>query len=299
MVTAPNYKNLLDNLFDGLYYVDSDRVITYWNQAAERITGYSEQEVIGKPCSANILRHIDSRGNELCVSGCPLHKTILDGKMRESSLFLHHKKGHRVPVHIRIVPIRDAEGEIIGGVEVFSDNTNTLDMLHQLEEMRQENIVDPMLKIGNRRYGKIIFERGLYELKTFGVSFCMVMLDIDGFKQINDRHGHIVGDQVLEMVIRSMESTLRGQDSIIRWGGDEFLLVLPNAVAEGLGELLNRIRIFVERSFLEIGGTTISVTLSLGATLAAVDDTLDSIVDRADKLMYESKNSGGNCYTIG
>ncbi len=125
------------------------------------------------------------------------------------------------------------------------------------------------------------------------------MLDVDDFKKANDRYGHLVGDQVLEMITRSLESTLRSLDAIIRWGGDEFVLLLSNTGEEGLEEILDRIRIFVEQSFLEVNGEKISVTTSLGATLAEVGDSMESLVDRADKLMYKSKKAGGNRFTIG
>lgn len=299
MESALNHKILLDNLFDGVYYVDRNRVITYWNKGAERITGYSAEEVIGKPCAANILRHIDSSGNELCVSGCPLHQTLQDGELRDSSLFLHHKNGHRLPVQIKIAPIRDEAGEIVGSVEVFSDNTKHMNILQQLEDVSQENIIDPGLGIGNRRYGEMICETRLYELKAFQTPFCFIMLDVDDFKKANDHYGHMVGDQVLQMVIRSLESTLRTMDAIIRWGGDEFILILSAIEADELNEVLNRIRLFVEKSFIEIDGDLISVTTSLGATLARADDNMNSLIERADKLMYQSKKAGGNRFTIG
>ncbi|MDD2542618.1 MAG: PAS domain-containing protein, partial [Desulfuromonadaceae bacterium] len=94
------YKELLDSLADGVYFVDRDRRITYWNKTAERLSGFSAQEVIGTDCAENILRHIDELGNELCLKGCPLTATLEDGKMRDADMFMHHKYGHRVPVAI-------------------------------------------------------------------------------------------------------------------------------------------------------------------------------------------------------
>jgi len=299
MVFEINHELLLDNLFDGVYYVDRNRVITYWNKAAERLTGFSAEEVVGKSCAANILRHIDSSGNELCIEGCPLHETLQDGESREQYLFLHHKAGHRLPVKIRVAPIRDEEGEIVGCVEVFSDNSDQLDILQQLEDLSQESVLDPGLKIGNRRYGEKICKTRLYELQTFQTPFCLIMLDIDDFKKANDRYGHLVGDQTLEMVARSLESTLRISDTVIRWGGDEFILLLSAVRADELDEILNRIRVIVDKSFIEVDGEMISVTISLGATFAKADDSVESLVERADRLMYQSKNAGGNRYTIG
>ena len=299
MTTNTTYLEILENLFDGVYYVDNKRKITFWNTAAERITGFKKNEVLGKACADNILRHIDAAGCEMCVDGCPLHETLQDGKTREASLFLHHKLGHRVPVHIRIAPIKDEAGEVIGGVEVFSDNSKVLEVLQQLEEVKKENFIDPLLKIGNRRYANMIFETRLYELKAFDVSFSVILIDLDNFKQINDRFGHNTGDQVLQMIARSIQNISRGLDSIARWGGDEIVLFLPNVTHQGLEDIAERIRIFVERSFMMIEEEKISVTASLGATFAKPEDTLERIIERADKLMYVSKNKGGNRFTIG
>ncbi|MBI5483241.1 MAG: PAS domain-containing protein, partial [Deltaproteobacteria bacterium] len=166
---------LLDSLFDGVYFVDLDRRITFWNSSAERISGYSKQEVTGSCCADNLLRHIDATGRELCLNGCPLAASILDGKTRESSVFLHHKLGHRVPVSVRTSPVRDDQGAIIGAVEIFSDNSNSLQILQEYEKLKQEAYLDVLTGIGNRRYGEMTLSTRIYDLQShklpFGVLF--------------------------------------------------------------------------------------------------------------------------------
>ncbi len=88
-----SYSRIIDHLYDGLYFVDRNRVIQYWNRAAERITGYAAAEVVGRPCSDNILTHVTDNGDNLCMGACPLMATLKDGQMREASVFLHHKDG--------------------------------------------------------------------------------------------------------------------------------------------------------------------------------------------------------------
>ena len=292
------HQTLLENLFDGVYYVDKNRIITFWNKAAERLTGYSQSEVLGSSCSDNILKHIDSNGHEVCKDGCPLHATISDGQMRESLLFLHHKQGHRLPVHIRISPIIDKHGNIIGGIEIFSDNSQPLLMLKELEQLKKEAHLDPLLQIGNRRYAEIIFQARLYELNAFDVPFGAILLDIDYFKNVNDSYGHVLGDEALLMVSRSVAGVLRQLDSLIRWGGDEFLIFLPNVTKEGLQTITERIRVFVQNSFIMVGNQKVSVTVSIGASFSKRQETLDSIVNRVDLLLYESKQNGRNKITF-
>ncbi|MFN3535085.1 MAG: PAS domain-containing protein, partial [Desulfatiglandales bacterium] len=97
----PFYKQILDALSDGVYFVDKERRITFWNNGAERLTGYSADEVLGKSCADNLLMDVDDNGKELCTSGCPLEAVIRDGHMREADVYLHHKFGYRIPIHIK------------------------------------------------------------------------------------------------------------------------------------------------------------------------------------------------------
>jgi len=96
------YRTLLGNLYDGVYFVNRDCRITYWNSGAESIAGYSRSEVVGSRCSDNVLMHVDEDGQCLCQGlMCPLEETMSDGKSRTAEVFLHHRNGHRVPVRVR------------------------------------------------------------------------------------------------------------------------------------------------------------------------------------------------------
>ena len=108
------YKDLIDNLYDGVYFVDRDRRITYWNKGAERITGFNAERMLGHFCHDNLLNHVTENGVQLCFNGCPLHATMADGRSRQAEIYLHHSDGQRIPVLVRTVPIRDENGEITG-----------------------------------------------------------------------------------------------------------------------------------------------------------------------------------------
>jgi diguanylate cyclase (GGDEF)-like protein/PAS domain S-box-containing protein len=294
------HKEWLDNLFDSVYVVDVNRTIIYWNKAAEYLTGFTEAEVIGKRCADNILQHVDFVGHELCFNGCPLHQTICDGQKREAMVFLHHKQGYRVPVHIRVSPIKNADGEIIGAVEMFSDHSHNSHVMKELEHYKKESLLDPLLNINNRRYAEMMFQVRRYESQITESSFGVIFMDIDFFKNINDTYGHAIGDNVLITVTRTVSNLLRHHvDTFARWGGDEFLICMPNVEMEGLKTVTERIRVLIENSFIMAGEKKISVAVSIGATIAKLDDTLESIVQRADSLLYQSKSSGRNKCTFG
>ena len=184
------YKNLLDNLYDGVYFLDAERRITYWNKGAERLTGYGADEVIDCYCRDDILMHVDEMGNKLCETDlCPAVKTLRDGRLREEELFLHHKRGHRVPVSIRVAPIPGPGGLVVGAVEVFSDNTSTVQTRQVIQELQKIALLDPLTQVGNRRYAELNLRARLAELERYGWPFGILFIDLDHFKEVNDRHG--------------------------------------------------------------------------------------------------------------
>ena len=292
------YRRLLDNMFDGVYFVDTKRRITFWNKGAERITGYQAEEVVGRSCANNILRHVTDAGKQLCVSGCPLEGTIKDGLPREAEVYLHHKNGQRIPVLVKSAPIHDEHGNIIGAVEIFSENFKSVYANEKLRELEEEVFKDPLTGIGNRMFATMHLENLISNMERHGVPFGLLFVDIDHFKNINDTYGHNVGDDILRMTAKTLANGLRPADQPCRWGGEEFLLMLPNVSRETLAAIAERLRILVERSWLDHEGKNISVTISLGGTISAPGDDVESVVQRADQQLYHSKQSGRNQVTL-
>lgn len=295
------YLELLDHLNDGLYFVDRDRRITYWSKGSERITGYGAAEVVGRCCADNLLCHVDAKGNSLCLGGCPLSFAMDDGRTRNGEIFLHHREGHRVPVTVRAFPLRDAQGVVVGAVEIFNDNTNQTVMLERIAQFEQMAYLDTLTGVANRRFTEMTLQSRLDERQRYGWSFGVLFIDVDHFKNVNDQHGHAVGDQVLAMVAKTLSNSVRSFDFVGRWGGEEFLAILANVDAAQLHAFANRTRALVEQSHLvaEDSGRQVRVTVSIGATSTRPDDSLATLVKRADECMYASKKAGRNCVTLG
>lgn len=142
MELQPSHEEILDQMYDGVYFVDRGMAIRYWNRGAERISGFSRADVLGTRCSDNVLMHVTDDGTTVCGAGCPLARTIEDGEPREGEFHLHHREGHRVPVMVRTAPLRGPGGAIIGGVEVFSDNRSATALRHEIEELTRLALFD-------------------------------------------------------------------------------------------------------------------------------------------------------------
>jgi diguanylate cyclase (GGDEF)-like protein/PAS domain S-box-containing protein len=299
--TEALYKDVLDNLHDGVYFVDRERVITYWNKGAERITGYSSKEALGRSCRDGLLNHVSAEGVRLCDDSCPLAACMADGEVREVDVFLHHADGHRIPVLLRVAPLRDARGRIVGAVESFSSEVGLQTARTELHKLRRSVDTDVLTGVASRRYVASRLRGVIAEMENpLAARAGLLFVDVDDFKQFNDVYGHDAGDKALRMVAQTLRSSLRDSDVLGRWGGEEFMAVLLDVGSlDTLDALAERSRLLVGLSDLKLGEEPVTITVSIGATLFRPGDTAETIVQRADTLMYQSKHDGKNRVSAG
>jgi two-component system, cell cycle response regulator len=287
--------NLIPYLYEGVYVVDQERKIIFWNEGSERITGYSAKEVINSFCYHNILQHVDQNGKKLCLEGCPLQKTLTDGIINEAHVFLKHKEGYRIPVMVKTLPIYDHEQRIVAAIEVFTDERFQRQIYDENMELKDKLRMDPLTKVANRHYFDFQINKRIDEAKVFQNTFGVLVIDIDHFKNVNDTHGHLVGDEILKIVANSLSSNIEKTDTISRWGGEEFIAIIEVDVIEDLEKVAERLRKVVMTSSHQIdSGETLSVTVSIGGALHQKEDSVKSLIDRADQNMYYAKQNGRN-----
>jgi diguanylate cyclase (GGDEF)-like protein/PAS domain S-box-containing protein len=292
----PEYNdNLIPYLYEGVYVVDQKRKIIFWNEGSERITGYSATEVMGSFCYHNILQHVDESGKKLCLDGCPLQKTLTDGVMNESRVFLKHKDGYRIPVMVKTLPIYDHEKNIVAAIEVFTDERFQKQIYNENVELKDKLRIDPLTKLANRHYFDFQIAKRMEEAKVFKNTFGILIADIDHFKSVNDTHGHLVGDEILKVVANSLASNVEKTDTISRWGGEEFIAIVEVANVKELEKIAERLRKVVMTSSYQMdSGKILTVTISIGGTLYEQEDGLKELIERADQNMYFAKTNGRN-----
>lgn len=299
------YENLLQNIDEGIYFVDTHHNVIFWNKAAERITGFSAQDMLGKNCADNTLNHVNDAGDKLCVCGCPLHQTLFDHKSRSSQMYLHHKNGHRVRISNKISPIFK-DGKIIGAVELFkeiSDSNRTKRESegdkYSLEELKLMALYDPLTKIPNRRYIQSFIDSKILEYRNLDIHFGVLFMDIDNFRDFNNQYGHDTGDEVLQMAAKTFSNSIRKSDIIGRWGGEEFIGVFTAITQDALYSVGEKIRMLIENSIIRKCDKNLNITISVGGTMIQPGDDANSIIKRADAQMYISKKNGKNQVNIG
>ena len=197
------------------------------------------------------------------------------------------------------MPLLDVDGNVIGAAEFFKDTSAVETMRERMEELQQLALLDPLTRLPNRHHIEPELEGRLQEMKRLNLFFGFVFLDIDHFKCFNDEYGHDTGDRALKTVARTLSAAVRPFDLVGRWGGEEFVAIVRSVNKSQLEIIANRLRLLISKSSIRCGKHQLQVTVSLGATMAEKSDTLTSLVNRADELMYRSKHEGRNRATIG
>ena len=157
-------------------------------------------------------------------------------------------------------------------------------------EYKHEASYDSLTQIYNRNMFHRVMGRKLTIAKKENIAFVFMIFDIDFFKQVNDTYGHLVGDDILINIAKLIKSHIRDRDIFARWGGEEFVLAFDISMEKGL-EIAENLRIYIEEYVFDVVKT---ITCSFGVTEFQSDDTLDSMIKRADDALYEAKNTGRN-----
>jgi diguanylate cyclase (GGDEF)-like protein len=179
---------------------------------------------------------------------------------------------------------------------VRNDNTHLQRSFHLQREYERAAKTDLLTGVHNRRWMDEMFPRQVARSQRSGQPLAVLMVDIDRFKRLNDTYGHQLGDVVLKATARKLAETLRPTDFLVRYGGEEFIAMLPGAAQDQAAVAAERLRIAVERTDFAAPepGTMLKVTVSIGVAVLANGETLEQLIERADNALYRAKAAGRN-----
>jgi len=278
---------------DPVIAVNDAGIITLFNPAAEKLLGYSAQEAVGKLHISVVYpdETIARKIVKLMVSGAQGGVGRLEG----FETFIQTLAGEQVPIRLSASLI-GGRGERKGSIGFFHD----MSQQKLLEaNLKRQSITDDLSGLFNQRHFFSQVAREMARAKRYGAELGLVCIDLDGFKLANDRMGHLKGDQIIRTIGALLKSGLRESDQAFRYGGDEFMLLLPNTGREHAVQLANRIQGMFNSAceyspeFNNDNGIVIS--MSIGISTGFGDEPVDYFVQRADMAMYQAKQDGGDC----
>jgi len=257
--------------------------IDEWNQSLHRLGGWKASDVIGQPVSIFLPE-------DLPVA----ESTVLDRARSAGSCETEGWRlcpdGSRIWANTVLTALPDAAGAVRGFVAVTRDMT---ERKRTEDELRRLATTDPLTGAFNRRFGHSLLQAQREAQAVGGRPFSVLMLDIDHFKSINDSHGHDIGDVALCATVAACREVLGGDSAIVRWGGEEFLVVLPGQnIAEAVATA-EAIRAAIAALVVPAGAAALRLTASLGVSNYQ-SDGVDGLIHRADAALYQAKRQGRN-----
>lgn len=289
-----NYEMILDAAANGICGVDSNRLISYVNPAALKMLGYRNEEVKGRDC--RMVFKVTASGGDVVEDCCPYfeHQDITDTICYDEGR-MQRKDGTSFPVDFRSTPIRQNQ-RLKGGVLVFQDITERQEAAELIRYMANH---DPLTNLPNRNYFRRRLPQAISLANRHGRILCLLFIDLDRFKPINDQFGHGVGDIVLVQVAARLRSTLRTSDSVCRLGGDEFVILLESTETLEGAILVAQKSIESLNEPIEADDHVCLIGASIGISVFPNDcHDAETMLRHADIAMYEAKKKGRNCWQL-
>jgi two-component system cell cycle response regulator len=244
------------------------------------------RNTLGIAADKDVLRVVDEDARDDAEGPAPIVCEVLFGNARLATLALAPSPGCEADTS-SLASL--AARELAGPLRIAA----------LVEESQRLATTDPLTGLMNRRAFLAMMQEEIARSSRYQLPLSLLLLDVDHFKSINDTFGHAVGDQVLSSIGKLLQNALRTSDTPARWGGEEFVIALKNTPLDGGAIAAERLRAALTELRIEAGGTTVKVTASLGLACLSLNESVDTLIDRADRAMYAAKVGGRNRLVVG
>lgn len=285
----------LDDLYNyapcGYHSVDAEGAVVKMNKTELSWLGYEKEDVIGKP----FKNYLTPESRKIYSAQFEQYKQ--SGHQKDLELELVQKNGDRRPVLLNSTAIFDEHSTFVMSRTTLVDLT---DRKKLDQELQRQAHMDFLTGLNNRGNFNELAQREFATCRRLNTPLGFLFFDIDNFKQINDTYGHHAGDLVLRAVGDCCLKTLREIDILGRWGGEEFVALLPGLKSDDIRDTAERLRVALSEIEVDVQqAASISFTVSIGAScLKSKDSSVNSLMRRADIALYSAKSNGKNCVFI-
>jgi PAS domain S-box-containing protein/diguanylate cyclase (GGDEF)-like protein len=274
---------VIESLRVGLCLIDCEQRILLWNDGAERITGYFRQELIGKNCQ-QLSGQCGQTQLPFAAGGDVLKACLQEGSAREASIFIQHKLGHRIPVHVWAVPIRDGQGRIMGAAETFEECKQTItDPTLRAENLATHHCLDLSCEVPNHVFTRSYLREQLAIFAEHGLPFGVLAVSIREFPHLNRAYGRSAAEAALRTLVGTIRHYIGSGDFVGRWSDNEFLAVLSGCTHTQLEEVANSVNRILNNSEIIWWGDRLPISVSVQRGVVEVGDTIESLLHRVEK----------------
>jgi len=285
------FANVFSHAREGIIITDATSTIVEVNDTFSQITGYSREEAIGH--SSRVLLNSGRQTPEFYAAR---RRTIEAAGYWSGEVWNRRKNGEIFAEMLTISAVREPNGAVKNFVALFTDITPMKEHQHQLEHIAH---FDSLTSLPNRVLLADRMQQALTQSQRRGLSVAVVYLDLDGFKAVNDQHGHAQGDALLVALAHRMKTALRDGDTLARIGGDEFVAVLVDLDQVDDAEPVLQRLLNAAADSVVLGGVTLQVSASIGVTIYPQDGSeVDLLLRHADQAMYVAKQAGKNRFHL-
>ncbi len=292
------YQTVLEALQTGVYIVDRNRRIRFWNEGAEQITGYLRQDVVGRFLREHLLTTGDEPKDLASDPNDPVNLVFRDGKPSTTDVSILHKDGYRVPIVLRTNPIRNSHGAVIAAAESFEKNRSASDWTRRQAGFADFGCLDSVTGVAAQSYMGTQLRENLITFAEHHIPFGILLIQIDRIDEFRASRGPGVVPTILRVTAQSVENCVRPTDLVGCWGENRFLAILTECKESEVALVGERVRKMIGRSEIEWWGDMFSVTSPVGGAGCRSGDDIESLLARADASLQESISKGGNRVTV-
>ena len=278
MPSAEVFQVIVDRIDSGVYALDLEGKISYWNYGAEKISGFLSQEVLGRACRDSILVEYDDHNPVICVHHCPL-EGVRHGARQEVVTYLRHRSGHVVPVRLWTMALKNRAGDIVGAVKVFSEKIAVPEFRDEKSRASVEDL-DAETGVPSRVSTEAFLREQVEACATQGAVCGIIAIRLASFEDFRYAHGMEAGSAIIREVARTLKDMVRRSDMVGRWSSDGFLGILPGCGIEPLGRVAARMKTVASRVAIPWWGDRLSLNVSAKITMIERGDTLEAMEER-------------------
>jgi diguanylate cyclase (GGDEF)-like protein/putative nucleotidyltransferase with HDIG domain/PAS domain S-box-containing protein len=286
-------QRLLENMYDGVIFLDANLQVVLWNRGAERITGITGQSITQRPFAPSVVKMRDQHGAIITDDKCPVAHCLKSGVQSLRRLIVRSRNGQDLAVDAHMIPVVGTDGTTTGISLQLHDASGEASLEERCHSLYEQAIRDPLTELANRAEFDRVHTMFVDAHLERRLPCSLIICDIDHFKQVNDNYGHPAGDEVIKSFAQLLKSACRPGDLSARYGGEEFVLLCAdcnNAAAEARAEQ-------VRKAFNELGQPALSnkcCSASFGVSEIQPGDTAETMLNRADRALLLAKSSGRN-----